>query len=107
VDERVTNASFPRSGYTPGPAPDVAGEKTVSHFENFINCVRSRKVEDLYCDILEGHMSTALCHLANISYKLGRKLTFDPNTETFPGDAEANNLLTRAYREPYGLPDKV
>ena len=40
-------------------------------------------------------------------YKLGRKLTFDPKTETFPGDAEANKLLTRVYREPYGLPDKV
>ncbi|MBI4877314.1 MAG: Gfo/Idh/MocA family oxidoreductase, partial [Acidobacteria bacterium] len=107
IDERVTNASFPRAGYTPGPAPDAGREKTVSHFENFIQCVRSRKMEDLYCEILQGHMSTALCHLANISYKLGRKLVFDPKTETFPGDGEASRLLTRVYRQPYTLPDKV
>ncbi|MDP2999860.1 MAG: Gfo/Idh/MocA family oxidoreductase [Bryobacterales bacterium] len=107
INERVNNASFPRASYTPGPAPETEREKTVGHFENFIQSVRSRKIEDQYCDILDGHMSTALAHLANISYKLGRKLTFDPKTETFPGDAEATRLLTRVYREPYTLPDKV
>ena len=79
----------------------------MSHFQNFVNCVRSRKREDLYCEVLEGHMSTALCHLANIAFRTGRKLTFDPATETFPGDAEANSLLGRKYREPYVLPDQV
>jgi hypothetical protein len=79
----------------------------VSHFQNFIDCVRSRKREELHCEILEGHMSTALCHLANIAFRTGRKLTFDPATETFPGDPEANACLTRTYREPYVVPDKV
>jgi hypothetical protein len=69
--------------------------------------VRSRKRENLNCEVLEGHMSTALCHLANIAFRTGRKLTFDPATETFPGDAEANTLLGRTYREPYTLPDQV
>ncbi|MBI3281068.1 MAG: gfo/Idh/MocA family oxidoreductase, partial [Acidobacteria bacterium] len=105
IDERATNASFPRAAYT--PVPVEVREKTVSHFENFINCVRSRKVEDLYCDILEGHMSATLCHLANISYRLGRKLAFNPQTEIFDGDTEANRLLTRKYRAPYVLPEKV
>ena len=41
------------------------------HFGNFIAAVRSRKAEDLNADILEGHYSAALCHLANISYRLG------------------------------------
>jgi predicted dehydrogenase len=41
------------------------------HFGNFIKAVRSRKVEDLNADILEGHLSSALCHLGNISYRLG------------------------------------
>ncbi len=44
------------------------------HFENFIAAVRSRKVDDLNADILEGHYSAALCHLANISYRLGHEV---------------------------------
>jgi len=44
-----------------------------SHFANFLKAVRSRKVSDLHADILEGHQSTALCHLGNISYRLGRQ----------------------------------
>ena len=43
------------------------------HFGNFIDAVRSRKHEDLNADILEGHLSSALCHLANISYRLGEQ----------------------------------
>ncbi len=121
------------------------------HFGNFIAAVRSRKVEDLNADILDGHYSAALCHLANVSYRLGhevpfnkstgafgddkaayetfarmeehlksngvaldglnyrlgRKLTFDPATESFSGDSEANQLLTRAYRQPYVVPEKI
>jgi len=106
VDERATNASFPRATYTPLNI-DSAAEPGISQFENFIHCMRSRKREDLYCDIEEGHLSTTLCHLANISYRLARKLTFDPKKEQFTGDAEANGMLTRKYREPYALPEKV
>jgi predicted dehydrogenase len=107
ISLHAINQSFPDIAYKPGPAiPDV-GDPEVSHFQNFIDCVRSRKREELRCDVLEGHMSTALCLLANISYRTGRKLVFDPAKETFPGDAEANALLTRKYREPYVLPEKV
>jgi len=105
VNDRATNISFPSVTYTPGPPPEE--EKSPNHFENFIECVRSRKVENLHCDILEGHMSAALCHMANISYRTGRKLALDPKTETFGNDAEANRYLTRKYREPYVMPDKV
>jgi hypothetical protein len=52
-------------------------------------------------------MSTSLCHLANIAFRVGRKLEFDPQSETFPGDEAANALLTRKYREPYVMPDQV
>ncbi|MBI2948218.1 MAG: Gfo/Idh/MocA family oxidoreductase [Verrucomicrobia bacterium] len=45
--------------------------KTENHFANFLKAVRSRKVSDLNADILEGHQSTALCHIGNISYRLG------------------------------------
>jgi hypothetical protein len=107
VSQRASNLSFPRIAYNPGPAIPGIGDKEVSHFQNFIDCVRSRKREDLHCEMLEGHMSTALCHMINIAFRTRRKLTFDPVTETFPGDAEANGYLTRKYREPYVLPEKV
>ena len=69
--------------------------------------VKSRKTEDLRCDIEEGHRSAALAHLANISYRTGHSLQFDTNREIFPGNAEANSLLTRKYRAPYVVPARV
>jgi predicted dehydrogenase len=105
VSERAANQSYARSSYTQVPIDPV--DRPVSHFHNFIDCVRSRKVEDLYCDILEGHLSTTLAHLANISFRVGRSLKFNPKTERFDNDAEANAMLTRKYREPYVLPEKV
>ena len=59
-------------------------------------------------DIERGHRSTLLCHLGNISYRLGgRKLTLDPTTETFVNDSQANQLVKRNYRKPWVIPDKV
>ncbi len=107
VSVRAVGLSFPKIEYEPGPAIPDLEEPEVSHFQNFIDCVRSRKREELHCEVLEGHLSTTLCHLANISYRTGRKLSFDPATERFRGDEEANALLTREYREPYTLPDVV
>jgi hypothetical protein len=69
--------------------------------------VRSRKRESLNAEIAEGAASTVLVHLANISYRLGRTLNFDEKTMTCKGDAEANKLLTREYRKPYVVPEKV
>lgn len=78
------------------------------HFVNFLDCVRSRKRENLNADINEGHLSTAMMHLGNIAYKTGRKLRFDGNTERFVDDDEANSYLTRKeYRKPYILPEEV
>ena len=65
------------------------------HFGNFIAAVRSRKVEDLNADILEGHYSAALCHLANISYRLGQEVPFNKSTEAFGDDKEAYETLAR------------
>lgn len=53
----------------------TAKRKSESHFQNFINAVRSRKREDLNAEITEGHLSTALCHVGNISWRLGREAT--------------------------------
>ena len=94
----------------PGPAKsenDIPPEERSDGWKNLIDCVRSRKREDLDNDILEGHMSAALGHLGVISYRTGRKLVFNPETEKFVKDPEADKLLTRTYRKPYVMPDKI
>lgn len=124
-----------------------------NHFANFIAAVRSRRTQDLNADILEGHYSSALCHLANISYQMGAPAAFNPRTrafgddrdaleavermeahlsgapynltladlrlhvgrrleldtrnENFNGNAEANRLLTRQYREGFAVPERI
>ena len=127
------------------------GPSKGDHFENFLKAVRSRKKEDLNADIEEGHVSSALCHLGNISYRLGHQadpdqirasiqgssaaletvdrleqhlvangvdlkqsklsmgpvLKFDPQTEKFVGNPNANEMLTRPYRAPFVVPEKV
>lgn len=82
-------------------------EDTVKHLQNFLAAVKARDHRLLVCDVEEGHFSAALSHLANVSYRTGRKLSFNPATETVAGDAEANALLRREYRAPYIVPDKV
>jgi predicted dehydrogenase len=77
------------------------------HMENLLKAVRSRNVKDLNADIEVGVTSACLCHLANISYRLGRKLTWDDAKRQFAGDAEANRMISRDYRKPYVVPDKI
>ena len=94
----------------PGPAMSFAEEQgwsSAGHFANFLDAVKSRKHTDLHCDVEVGHLSAALCHMANISYRTNRKLKFDAKTERFPGDDEANKLLKRDYREPFVVPRNV
>ena len=124
---------------------------SASHYDNFVKAMRSRNAADLNADILEGHLSSALCHTGNISYQLGQKLSpekireaaksdgdlaealgrmeehlgannidlvnspatlgamlqMDPHTEKFSGNRKANALLTRKYRKPFVVPEKV
>jgi len=58
------------------------------HHANFIKAVRSRKVSDLNADIAEGHLSSALCHIGNISYRLGRESSRDEVMEVIKGNKE-------------------
>ena len=53
------------------------GGQYAHHFANFINAVRSRKHEDLNADILQGHLSSALCHTGNVSYRLGEETSLE------------------------------
>jgi hypothetical protein len=90
--------------------PGPRGHSDNDHFANFIKCVRSRKKEELNAPIEEGHLSCALVHLANASYRVGRGLRVDPETEQVVGDEEANRLLSgqdRGYRAPFVVPDEV
>jgi predicted dehydrogenase len=145
---RWGNYAAPKDAPDPG-APDNSGQQ--SHYANFVRAVHSRKHTDLNADILEGHLSSALCHTGNISHLLGKKaepgvireklkadkdgtdsldrmlehlasnsvdltadqltlgefIKMDPATETIPGNPEASKLLTREYRAPFVVPEKV
>ncbi|NWF83275.1 MAG: Gfo/Idh/MocA family oxidoreductase [Bryobacteraceae bacterium] len=86
-----------------GPGRKAGGD----HYANWIKAIRSRKTEDQNGPVETAHLSSALAHLGNISYRLSRVLTFDPANEKFVGDAEADKMLTREYRKPYVVPEKV
>jgi predicted dehydrogenase len=141
-------AAFDLEGNMVKEFPKGENDKDDLHFQNFLKAVRSRDYKDLNADIEEGHLSSALCHLGNISYRLGSsmspseakaalgdnkenqetferfashlkdngvdlekdkiqvgpKLKVDGKAENFPGNAKANKMLTREYREPYVVP---
>ena len=82
-------------------------KERADHWANFLDAVRSGRDEDMHCSIQEGHLSTSLCHLANISYRLGRTIKFIGAQERFANDPEANTMLTRDYRKPYVVPEVV
>jgi len=73
-----------------------------AHIDDFLSCLKTRKRP--VADIEIAHRSTNTCHLGNIAYKVGRKLQWDAETETFKNDAEANALLAREPRAGYELP---
>ena len=93
----------------PGPSGSDPRDPMIDlpHVQNFIAAVRSRKPSDLNAEISEGHFSSAMCHLANIAYRTERTLSFDPASERFVDDAEANAYISREYRAPYVVPEKV
>jgi predicted dehydrogenase len=148
----VGSKFYPKDSDKTAELPEVEYKKREGdHFSNFIAAVRSRDPKDLNADIMEGHYSSALCHLANISYRLGepapfnkktkafgdnkdayetiarteehlrsnglvldgktyqlgRQLNFDAKSEKFVDDSQANALLTRNYRAPFVVPEKV
>ncbi len=73
----------------------------IAHVQNFIDCVKSR--ETPAADISIGHRSATVCHLGNIAVRSGKKLNWNPETESFKDDADADKWLTKEYRAPYRL----
>lgn len=75
--------------------------KSRDHFKNFLDCVKTRRLTIAPCEV--AHRSASVGHLGVIAMEVGRKLRFDPETETIIGDPEADRLLSRAYRSPWQL----
>jgi hypothetical protein len=67
---------------------------------NWLDCIKSRKEPISPVEI--GHRACSVCLVTHIAMKLGRKLIWDPGREMFTGDAEADSLLSRPQRAPYG-----
>ena len=85
---------YPKGKDKAEPLADV--EHTVhggGPFGNFINCVRSRKREELNAEIEQGHLSSALCHLGNISYRLGQQVPFSNQAEVFGDNEQVQHSL--------------
>jgi len=70
---------------------------STGHHDNWLKAVRSRKKEDLHADILEGHLSSALCHTGNISYLLGKQMAPEEIRDAISADSAALEACERAY----------
>jgi predicted dehydrogenase len=78
-----------------------------NHYQNFVDCVRSRDTEAINAKVIEGHYSSALSHYALTGARVNRVLEIDPVTELVKNDVEANKYLTREYRAPFVVPKTV
>ncbi len=75
-------------------------------FDNFIHCVRSRKREDLHADVLEAHLSSACCHLGNISYRLGEQVSGNTKPDVFDKHEEIGKsweMINKTVKGTLGL----
>ena len=101
-NEKGKGSGAPTSGS--GSDPLVLTSIEFAHYQNFVDAIRSNDPKLLTCDILEGHLSSTLPHLANIAYRVGHSLNFDGKTETFKDDKKADGYLTREYRKGFEIP---
>jgi predicted dehydrogenase len=89
-----------------GSDPLVLTSSEGAHYQNFVDAIRANDPGKLTCGIADGHLSSALPHLANVAYRVRRALRFDGAREQCVGDEEADRLLTRPYRAPFVVPEK-
>ncbi len=81
---------------------DIRLYRSDDHMGNFLDCIRTRRPP--ICPPETGHRSATVCHLGNIAIRLGRPLDWDPGSESFVGDDEANAMRSRPMRAPWALP---
>ena len=79
-----------------------ASDLVMPHLRNFVDCIKTRGVPA--CSIETGHVSSALCHLGNIAYRVGRSVSVNPRSGAIVDDDDAKQLACREYREPWKLP---
>jgi predicted dehydrogenase len=99
VSRGKIEASSPDLLTTPLPASATRLDVSENHMRNFFDCVRSR--QQPICDAEIGHRSVSVCHLGVIALRLGRKLQWNPTSERFVGDNDANTWLAREMRKPW------
>ncbi len=95
-------------GWKVADGKEAGGKATAglkAHLGNFVDCIKTRNAPNAEIEV--GHLSTRLCHLGNIAHRVGRRLAFDPATESIPGDPEANALLAREYSSRFEMPSQV
>ena len=93
----------PTNQFWAQPLKDTSGDREnqlTAHARHFLDCVRTRKQP--VSDLQSGHEVVTACHLANISARLGRSVRWDEKTEQIIDDGEANAMLTKQYRSPWG-----
>ena len=100
VSRGKIEASDPKLLEEPLPDNAIRLYKSDNHAKDFVDCIRSR--QQPICDAEIGHRSISVCHMANISLRLGgRKLDWDPVKEEFVNDAEANAYINRPQTSPW------
>ena len=98
-------APVPESGpaqFWTSPLKDETGNDRdlfQRHVRNFLDCIKSRQTP--ISDLESGHRVATVCHLSNISLRLGRTIRWDATGEEILGDREASSMLERAYRPPW------
>jgi len=102
AEEKGPGADLPEQEDSGGD-PRVLTSTEYPHYANFVDAIRAGDPKMLACDILEGHLSSTLPHLANIAYRVKRQLNFDGKTERFVNDKAADLLLTREYRKGFEI----
>jgi predicted dehydrogenase len=90
---------YPRDGEM---AEHRGSGQELPHAQNFAQTIRG-EAENM-APMEDGHKTAVVCHLGNLAVELNRHLAFDPETESFPGDEEANAYRGRPYRAPWTLP---
>jgi len=107
VAQDTSSGVIPRGpSIQPGPSKKTGGEQE-AHFKNWFDAIRARDKTIQNGPVETCHLASALAHLGNISYRVGAQLDFDPVAERFIGNQDANYMLTRQYRAPYLMPDKI
>jgi predicted dehydrogenase len=94
--------SDPQPQYWTEPVKDTSGDRQdqyILHARNFLDCIKSRK--EPISDLESCHRTVTVCHLANISLRLGRKILWNADKEETVNDLEAARMLDRPYRAPW------